>query len=377
MFDLTVSHGTINGLVFYANAIWIHTDIFFPVEYKATHSISFIRYFSFLKVFIAWLNLDFGIETCFIQGLTAYWKIWLQFVFPFYIWILAGLIVVACHYSTRATKLFGNNGVPVLATLFLLSYAKLLRVIVLALGPAVLQQFHPNGARWVWLMDGNVPYLGLQHAFLFIMALLVLFLLWLPYTLSLLCLRLLHKFPCHCTFRIVVKFKPLFDAYTGPLKMKYQFWTGLTLLARIFLAISAVSFQAINPVISIDILLLTCGVLSIVAIHAFKKWFITFLELSSLINLIILSVAFLSTIDNKNRMICTCVSVSISFVIFAGIVLRHAFIRVRRCLPFKTVFCGRNSDDQVGLLGATKPKAVVLSSTVNLRECLLESDKPR
>ena len=242
VFDLTVSHGTINGIIFYANAVWIYAGIFFSLDYnESAQSTNFYKYFSFLKVFVAWLNLDFGIETCFIQGLTAYWKIWLQFMFPFYIWILAGLIVVACHYSTRATKLFGNNAVPVLATLFLLSYAKLLRVIVLALGPAVLHQFHPDGARWVWLMDGNVPYLGLQHAFLFIMALLVLFILWLPYTAALLCVRPLNMLPCDTIYRLVVKLKPLSDTYTGPFKPKFQFWIGLTLLVRVLLAVTAVA----------------------------------------------------------------------------------------------------------------------------------------
>jgi len=40
------------------------------------------------SVFIAWLNLDIGIETCFYDEMTAYSKTWLQFVFPVYIWLL-------------------------------------------------------------------------------------------------------------------------------------------------------------------------------------------------------------------------------------------------------------------------------------------------
>ena len=374
--DLTVSHGTIIGLIFYANAVWIHQGIFFSVKNETTDS-DLLNYFTFLKIFVAWLNLDFGIETCFIQGLTAYWKIWLQLVFPFYIWILARLIVVACHYSTRATKLFGNNAVPVLATLFLLSYAKLLRVIVLALGPAVLHQFHPDGARWVWLMDGNVPYLGLHHAFLFIMALLVLFLLWLPYIVMLLCIRHLRKLPCDSIYGMVVKFKPLFDSYTGPFKIKCQFWVGLTLLVHVLLAISAVSFQAISPVISIDILLLVCALLCIVAVHVFKKWLITCLELSFLFNLIILSITFVSTDDAKRRLICMCVSVTIAFVIFIGIILYHVYFSLKRCFPFKTGSSGTinvNTSDQVEIPVVSKPQPTVSSTTVDLREHLLESD---
>ena len=374
VFDLTVSHGTINGLVFYANAVWIYSGTFF--SFGSEIQSSFSKYFIFLKVFIAWLNLDFGIETCFIQGLTAYWKIWLQLVFPFYIWILAGLIVVACHYSTRATKLFGNNGVPVLATLFLLSYAKLLRVIVLALGPAVLQQFHPDGTRWVWLMDGNVPYLGLRHAFLFFIALLILLVLWLPYTLTLLSSHHLRKLPCVSIHRLVIKFKPFFDTYTGPLKTKFHFWIGLTLLVRVLLAITAVAFQAINPVISIDILLLVCGVLCMVALYVFKKLVITCLELSFLFNLIILSVAFFSTDDTKSRMIFTSLSASISLMTFIGIFLYHIFLRVRKCFPLKIVRNGdeKNSSVQLKVANVIKPPATVSSTTIDLNECLLDSD---
>ena len=42
-------------------------------------------------IFIARLNLDFGIETCLYYELDTYTKAWLQFVFPVYIWILVGL----------------------------------------------------------------------------------------------------------------------------------------------------------------------------------------------------------------------------------------------------------------------------------------------
>ena len=34
-----------------------------------------------LAVFIAWLNIDLGIKSCFFNGLIAYGKTWLQFVF--------------------------------------------------------------------------------------------------------------------------------------------------------------------------------------------------------------------------------------------------------------------------------------------------------
>ena len=89
--------------------------------------------FPVLSVFIAWVNLDFGVETCFYSGMDTYQKTWLQFVFPLYIWLLVGAIIVASYYSSTAMKLFGRNNVALLATIFLLSYSKLLKTIITAL----------------------------------------------------------------------------------------------------------------------------------------------------------------------------------------------------------------------------------------------------
>ena len=116
--NLTVSVGTINGLIFYTNIVKANHATFIPPN--TTNS--------FLSWFIAWINLD--IETCFYNALDAYVKTWLQFVFPLYIWFLVITIIVLSHYYTFAARLSGRNAVPVLATLFLLSYAKLLRIIM-------------------------------------------------------------------------------------------------------------------------------------------------------------------------------------------------------------------------------------------------------
>jgi len=52
LLNLTVSIGSINGLIFYANIVRANHAVFFPPGDT-----------SFFTVFIAWLNLDLGIET--------------------------------------------------------------------------------------------------------------------------------------------------------------------------------------------------------------------------------------------------------------------------------------------------------------------------
>ena len=80
---LTVATGTLSGLVFYANIVGPNRIIFLPAG--STDALS---------VFIAWLNLDFGIETCLYKGMDAYSKTWLQFVFHGY--SLCSLSIFGC-----------------------------------------------------------------------------------------------------------------------------------------------------------------------------------------------------------------------------------------------------------------------------------------
>ena len=144
---MTVAKGTLSGLVFYANIVGVNRTIFLPV--KSTDALS---------VFIVWLNLDFGIETCFYDEMDTFSKTWLQFVFPVYIMVLVGLVVFASHYSQRFANLLGNNPVCVLATLIPLSYAKIIRTLVTAVYFTHLE--YSMYKKSVWLYDANVNYVS-------------------------------------------------------------------------------------------------------------------------------------------------------------------------------------------------------------------------
>ena len=95
---------------------------------------------------MAWLNLDVGITTCFYDGMNAYVKAWLQFVFPVYIWLIAAMIIILSRRYSTVTRVVGRNAVKVLTTLFFLSYAKLLQSIITALSFAVLSYMYRNNS---------------------------------------------------------------------------------------------------------------------------------------------------------------------------------------------------------------------------------------
>ena len=210
---LTVATGMLSGLVFYANIVGANHIIFMPAN-------------TLLSVFIAWLNLDFGIETCFYNGLDAYSKTWLQFVFPVYMWVIVGLVVLVSHYSRRFAKWLGNNPVSVLATLILLSYTKILRSLIAVVYVTYLEYPEYNNA--VWLYDANVNYLSGKHIPLFIGAVLVFLFVFLPYTLLLFFGQWLQAMS-HLRFLSWVnsaRLKPFMDSYHAPYKANIAMaWT--------------------------------------------------------------------------------------------------------------------------------------------------------
>jgi len=95
---------------------------------------------------------------------------WLQFLLPMYIWLIVAIMIITSHYSTTAAKLVSRDAVKVLATLFLLSYAKLLRTFITVLSFMYMTYEDTNGISYrtaVWVYDGNVRFMQGKHIPLF------------------------------------------------------------------------------------------------------------------------------------------------------------------------------------------------------------------
>ena len=172
---LTVVVGTLNGLYFYANVIQANHQAFFP---RAT--------INFFTVFISWLNLDLGIETCFYDGMDIYVYSWFQFLFPFYVWFLVGCIIFAYRYFQSIARRLGQNPVAVLATLLLMSYSKILQASIVPLSFSKLTYYNSSNDleshQIIWLYDGSMDFFKEpKHIALGLFAILSLVVFVLPY----------------------------------------------------------------------------------------------------------------------------------------------------------------------------------------------------
>ena len=315
--NLTVSVGSINGLLFYANMIKLNETVLFP------NGVSI----PVLSQFIAWLNLDLGIQTCFFNGLDGYWKTWLQFVFPVYIWLLIGIIIIGSYYSGRLSRLCGNNSVPVLSTLVLISYNKLLRTITNAM---MLATIKCEGDQWsVWSFDGNIKYFHGKHIPLFLVALLFL-LIGLIYTVLVFSVQWLQRYSgkcCKSSRDPVVKLKPFLDAYTGPYKDKYRYWTGLQLIVRLLLTTMFSYTTGTVPQYNNYIIVVISSALLFLSRGVYRNNISNLLEYFYFFNLVWLSL--INILSNHmgysyhTTIMLTAVSVGISLFAFVGIILAH------------------------------------------------------
>ena len=293
--NLTVTDGTINGFILYVNIISINSSVFFP-------SINLTPSYRFVSL----TNLDLGIQTCFYNGMDDYAKMWLQLAFPFYLIFIAILIIITSRYYTTIQRLTARRALPVLATLFLLSYTKILRIMSSVLFfYSTITHLPSKHTKLVWSVDANVPLLGVRFIILFI-ACLILFLMLVSFNVILLFTRTLSR------FRLINRFKPLLDAYQGPYKDKFYYWTGLQLLIRtVFFGLSSMD-RDINLIVSAILLASVGGICGIT--RPFKSKAKNYQELFLVFNLHGLCVITLHS--DSSTVVNTLITLSIVHFIF-------------------------------------------------------------
>ena len=317
LFNMTVATGTIQGLIFYANILTANRSLLLPFVTP-----------NFLTVFVSWLNLDLGIETCFYNGMDSYGKFLLQLAFPTYVFVLIGTTIVLCEVSRKFANLLGNrNPVAALCTLILLSYSKLIRTIITALQFTYLD--YPNGSlEIVWLYDANVPYFTVSHIPRFIAAFIII-IFGAIYTILLLFGQLFPR----CSDRKFMKwakntkYNAFIDAYHAPFTPRHRYWMGILLFAltthNIFAAMSA---DSPAPILSAGCISVGLMLLRIINTRIYKNSLQDSLETLFLTNIAILTVATYHIREtNENQLALANTSMAISLILFLIILGYHFY----------------------------------------------------
>ena len=276
--NLTVTDGVINPLILYVNIVSINNTMFFP-DHDQHMSIVTPLY-----VFISFANLNLGIKTCFYNGMDDYAKVWLQLAFPFYIISITLLIIIASRYSTIVQRFTVRRAIPVLATLFLLSFTKILQTTSNVLFSYSSITHLPNEHTTIhWSVDANIPLFGIKFTLLFMLCL-MLYLILLLFTGFILCQKVIMK-----KFKFFSNLKSLSDTYQRPYKIYY--WIGIQLVMRIIFFYTSFLDVEHNFIISYIILNVAIGFQGMQ--RPFKSKLHNYQELSLMINLLVLYLAAL------------------------------------------------------------------------------------
>ena len=368
---LTVATGMINSLILYANIVQVNRKLFFPANTV-----------NILTVFIAWLNLDLGFEMCFYDGMDAFAQTCLQFAFPVYVWVLISLIILTSRYSITVSKLIGHNPIAVLATLLLMSYTKVLKIII-EVYSSVKLDYPQSKMVTVWLKDANVPYLHSKHLALTVLTSLVLIFLFLPYTLLLLLGHKLCRLSGRKHFHWLNNLKPLLDSYYAPYKIHARYWTGFLLLVRCALYI-VFSLGGIQESLLAIIISFTAVGFAVGFVRIYTQLANNILEAAAYMNLVTLSALSLADIAHKTDLANTLITMML--ITTVGVISYHIYatymqksmimLKLKSVMAplFATALASRDSPAAAPTAAAATSSHKNISKTViELREPLLES----
>ena len=255
-----------------------------------------------------------------------------------------------------------------------MSYTKILRNITnnLMMSNVVCENY-----QWmVWSADGNINYFCGRHIPLACISLVFLSI-GLVYTGLIFSSQWLQRYSgkCYRSSRDpIVKLKPFIDAYHGPFKDKYRYWSGLLLIIRTILS-ALFSYTTGEKILANNyIIIIVVGFLILTGNDVYKDKRLNVLELFFYINLGMTSVlnALSDHMELSISTIVNIVSVSMSLVVFICIVMRHVYVIVKKKWKINFESCNRRQVfDEDSETSDNESMTYSPSRTINRRESLI------
>ena len=184
-----------------------------------------------------------------------------------------------------------------------------------------------------------------KHVALFTMALLTVLLYIVPLTLLTLFAPFLQSQTHHPVMRWVIRIKPLLDAYQGPYKDRYHYWTGVTLLVHLVLfVVFGANITGDPNTNTFTIVLFVIFMLAHQNYNAnvYKDRINSILDCFYAINLGIFALAtlFLNGLHKSSELL-TAVMAGSAFIVFCFLITYHSYIHIKiireTAIKFKNV----------------------------------------
>ena len=353
--NLTVAVGTLNGILFYANIVAVNADIYFLPSTTP----------NFVTVFISWLNLDIGFDVCFtkIEGSNVaivvdkdiLYKSLLQFAFPVYVIFLVIIVIVASERSSKFAKIIGKgNPVAVLATMILVSLAKLLNAMIASFSLAYHQPAYGSRNVDVTKLKYDLGFLNAEEnvnigatTYSLITIDILVFLLCVIYVALIFHWQWLLRYQDKAIFKWVryQKLRHFIEPYHAPYTAQYRYWTGLLLFVRMILYLISVLNFSLDPRVDLLATIFIVGGLillkGVTAKRVYKNWPLDVMEAAIYFNLVAFSALTWYNLDfGGNQVALAYMSVMIIFILLLGVIIFHVlrYTRLYKCSFVKKSF---------------------------------------
>ncbi len=232
--NLTLSMGTINGIIFYAQAANVGTLLY--IQYFQNEGNEMYR--QFLSVMLSLLNLNLGFPICFFNGMDEFVKTGLSVAFPLYLLVIVVVLIILSRYSLWLSNKTSHLSVQVLVTVVHISFSNLLNAIITVATPATIFVDGANETvqtHLVWNRYGKIPYGSHDHVMITVFIIVIAGIFLIPYTCLLITGKCIIKSTCGTMY-----FRPVYEAIHGPYKENRHFW----FTARLFLLIAMFSIHS-------------------------------------------------------------------------------------------------------------------------------------
>ena len=167
-FRLTLTTGTLNGIIFYTQALGTIYLKRFSSQHVAT------SLYSLPHAFLLMLNLNLGFPLCFYNGMTELWKAGLSLLFPLYLLTIVIVLIILSRFSLRVSNRIADSSIQVLVTVVHLSFTSMFTAISNIVIPInIYTNDTSNPILKVWYGDGTVEYGRGNHLILMIFTIVV------------------------------------------------------------------------------------------------------------------------------------------------------------------------------------------------------------
>ena len=221
---LTLATGTINGIVFYAQAA--NAGLIEHMTQPHTHTYTLTTVYRSILLFI---NLSMGFPLCFYNSMTPVWKTALSMLFPVYLLTIVMAIIAISRRSTWLSNRTADQSVQVLVTVVHLSFSTLLATSIQVFTAATVHSDNEQYRVWQW--DGRVTFLGPQHYPLAIVTVAIVTLLLIPYMVILIIGKPIMRWSKRANFYL----RPIIETVHGPYRSGQHHWFVAKLVLLIIL----------------------------------------------------------------------------------------------------------------------------------------------